>query len=70
MDGKPTVTLANPADACRYEAGDVLVFSAGSPRWWVRLWRWMRGGFRKPPPPPRYVVTAVKGATITISEAP
>lgn len=65
-----TLTLANPSDALRYEAGEIITFSAGPPRWWKRLWRWMRRGFRKAPPPPRYVVTAVKGWTVTMGEAP
>jgi len=66
--GNSTVTLANPDDYGRFEAGDVIVFSAGRPRWWKRLWRWMRRGFRKPPPPPRYVVTAVSAGTIEIGD--
>lgn len=64
-----TLTLANPADAGKYEVGDVLVFRARPPRWWVRLWRCIRRRLRKPPPPPRYIVTAVGSGTVTISGA-
>lgn len=54
----PGITLANPADAAKYDVGDRLVFAVYVP-WWRRLWRWIKRGFRKPPPPPPLAVMGV-----------
>ena len=40
--------LLDPSEAAKFVTGQEIFFSAGPPRWYVRLWRWIKRGFRKP----------------------
>ncbi len=43
-----TLTLANPSDAFRFVCGPVYVRGSRR-RWYVRLWRFIKRGFKKEP---------------------
>jgi hypothetical protein len=54
----PNFRIVGP-EIHKFELGMCVTFSAGPPRWWVRLWRWIRRGFRKPPPPAVLTVVSI-----------
>lgn len=70
--GPITFTVSDPCEPSRYEVGDRLVFAAPPLRWWRRLWRWIRRGFRRAPPPPILTVVAVNqdAGVITVDRIP
>jgi len=51
--------LLDPSEAAKFVTGQEIFFSAGPPRWYVRLWRWIKRGFRKPHPPAVLTVIGV-----------
>jgi len=61
-----TFTFADPDEACKYEAGDLVMFAAKLSRW-RRFWAWVRRGFRKAPPPAVMTVVGVDHATGTLT---